>query len=250
MENHIFALIGKSLTHSFSPVYYNSYFSYHGMDDYIYKTIEIDHIEEIISILKSNPKIEGFNVTLPYKEAIIPFLDKISRTAKIIGSVNVVKVVRENGQFELHGYNTDYKGFESMFKVLKNRNIENKKSIILGSGGVSRSVQYVLQKQGVPFLVISRIKKDQCISYEELTREIVMNHKVIINCTPLGMFPNIQEKPPINYDFIGSGHFLMDLIYNPEQTQFMKEGLYRASKVMNGMQMFMIQAKESLKIFL
>ena len=111
MENHIYALIGRSLKHSFSPTFYNSYFSFHGMKDYIYKTIEINKIDDIIPILKTNPNIEGFNVTIPYKEEIIPFLHKINPTAKKIGAVNVVKVVRENGQIQLHGYNTDYKGF-------------------------------------------------------------------------------------------------------------------------------------------
>jgi len=250
MENHIYALIGKSLQHSFSPTYYNSYFSYHGMNDFIYKIIEIDKIKDLISILKSNPNIEGFNVTLPYKEEIVPFLDKMSPSAKKIGAVNVVKVVRNGDLFELHGYNTDYKGFESMFKVLKYRSIADKNTLILGSGGVSKSVQYVLRKQGVPFVVISREMKDQCVTYDQLSRKMIQSHKVIINCTPLGMYPNIDEKPPIDYDGIGSRHFLIDLIYNPEQTQFMKEGMHRAAKVMNGMQMFMIQAQESLKIFL
>jgi shikimate dehydrogenase len=220
------------------------------MNDYNYKTIEIDNINDLIPILKTNPNIEGFNVTIPYKEQIIPFLDKMSPSAKKIGSVNVVKVFRNQDQFELHGLNTDYKGFESMFKVLKNRNIADKNALILGSGGVSKSVQYVLRKQGIPFLVVSRDNKDNCFTYDQLTREIIQFYKVIINCTPLGMYPNIDEKPPIDYNGIGSGHFLMDLIYNPDQTQFMKVGMLRAAKVMNGMQMFMIQARESLKIFL
>ena len=250
MENHIYALLGRSLKHSFSPAFYNSYFSFHGLSDYFYKTIEIDKITELISILKSNPHIEGFNVTIPYKEDIIPFLVKMSPTAKKIGAVNVVKVVRNGDQFEMYGYNTDYKGFEYMFKVLKNRSIANKNAIILGSGGVSKSVQYVLKQQEIPFLVVSREKKDHCLTYDQLTREIIQSHKVIINCTPLGMYPNIQEKPQIVYDGIGSGHFLIDLIYNPEQTQFMKEGMLRSAKVMNGMQMFLMQARESLKIFL
>jgi len=250
MENHIYALIGKSLQHSFSPAYYNSYFSYHGMNDYSYQTIEIDKINDLIPILKTNPTIEGFNVTLPYKEKIIPLLDKMSPSAKKIGAVNVVKVFRNQDQFELHGHNTDYKGFESMFKVLKYRSIADKNTLILGSGGVSKSVQYVLRKQEIPFIVISREKKENCFTYDQLTRDIIQSHKVIINCTPLGMYPNIDEKPPIDYNRIGSEHFLIDLIYNPDVTEFMKEGLLRSAHVMNGLQMFKVQAKESLKIFL
>lgn len=250
MKHHLFALLGKSLSHSYSPIYYNSYFKDNQLVDHKYITIEIPQINELLPVLDSYPNLEGFNVTIPYKEQIIPYLDKISPNAMRIGAINLVKVVKTNDQRSLYGYNTDYKGFGAMFKkVIKTIGSDNK-AIILGSGGASKCVQYFLSQKMIPFVVISRNKMDHVLTYQELTGEMIQNHKIIINCTPLGMYPNIMEKPPIDYDRIGSEHFLIDLIYNPSITEFMKEGLTRSAHVMNGLQMFKVQAKESLKIFL
>lgn len=249
MVELVFAIIGKKLTHSYSPDYYNSFFYIQGKNNCKYIAIEMDDIQEIVSILERNPHLQGFNVTVPFKEQIIPFLHKISPTAQKIGAVNVVKVIRNENGIQLHGYNTDYKGFSAMFKLINKTNIQNCHALILGSGGASKCVQHVLHKEKVPFIVVSRNKKKNELTYSELTDEIIQNHNIIINCTPLGMYPQIHEKPPINYEAIGSSHYLLDLIYNPEQTLFLKEGLLRSAKVMNGMHMFMIQAKESLKIY-
>ena len=250
MTQHLFALLGRSLQHSFSPTYYNSYFSYHNLKNHHYQTIEMDQISDLDKIITLHPELDGFNVTSPFKEDIIPFLDTISPKAKEIGAVNVVKVTREAGSYTLHGYNTDYKGFEALLKQISKKSLMENQAIILGSGGASKCVQYVLNKKGIPFIVISRTAKKGCYSYEQLTREIIQQHKIIINCTPLGIYPNIEEKPLIDYDGIGYHHILIDLIYNPEETQFMKEGLMRSSQILNGMKMFLVQAEQTLKILL
>lgn len=249
MDELLYAIIGQKLTHSFSPDYYNSYFYFQGKNNCKYMAIEMDDISELLPILERNTHLQGFNVTVPFKEQIIPFLHKISPTAQKIGAVNVVKVFRNENGIQLLGYNTDYKGFSAMFKLLNKRNIQNSKALILGSGGASKCVQYILLKEQIPFIVVSREKKPNGLTYSELTRDIIQNHRLIINCTPVGMYPHVSEKPNLDYNAIGSSHYLLDLIYNPEQTQFLKEGLQRAAKVLNGMQMFEVQAKESLKIF-
>ena len=250
MENHLFALLGKSLSHSYSPTFYNSYFANNQLVDHKYITIEIPQINELLPTLDSFPNLEGFNVTIPYKEQIIPYLDQISPIAKKIGAINLVKVIKTHDQRTYYGYNTDYKGFGVMFKKVIKTIGSNQKAIILGTGGASKCVQYFLSKKMIPFVVISRNKNEHVFTYQELTGEIIQTHKIIINCTPLGMYLNIKEKPPIDYDRIGSEHYLIDLIYNPDVTEFMKEGLLRSAHVMNGLQMFKVQAKESLKIFL
>ena len=250
MAQKLLALIGKSLKHSYSPTYFNTFFETFNHSDYSYIPIEISSIKEIQKVLLNYPNLIGFNVTFPYKEEIIPFLDKISPTAKKIGAVNVVKVIRENNKITLHGFNTDYHGFLAILKRLSYVNVHLYKALILGSGGASKTVQYALKKKKIPFLVVSRDSKMGNVTYDQLTNEIYQEYKLIINCTPLGTFPNINEKPPIDYNHIWSSHILVDLVYNPEESAFLKEGLLKKCRTINGMTMLTVQADKSWEIFI
>lgn len=250
MAQKLLALIGKSLSHSFSPSYFNAFFEAHNFSDYSYIPIEINSIEEIQKVLVDYPNLIGFNVTFPYKEEIIPFLSKITPAAKKIGAVNVVKVIRELNEINLHGFNTDYEGFLAILKQLSTVNVSLYKALVLGSGGASKTVQYVLKKKNIPFLVVSRDPSKGDLTYEQITNEIYQEHKLIINCTPLGTFPKIHEKPPIIYNQIGKSHILVDLVYNPEESAFLKEGIDKNSHIINGMKMLTVQADKSWEIFI
>lgn len=250
MAQKLLALIGKSLAHSFSPFYFNSIFEVNNYTDYSYITIELNTIEELQKMILDYPNLIGFNVTFPYKEKIIPFLDKISPTAKKIGAVNVVKLHNENGVIKLQGYNTDYDGFLSVLKCVFPKNRYLYKALVLGSGGASKTVQYVLRQKNIPFLVVSRDAEKGDVTYDQLTNEIYQEFKLIINCTPLGTFPNINEKPPINYNQIGGSHILIDLVYNPIESAFLKEGNNKNCYTINGSRMLKVQADKSLKIFI
>jgi shikimate dehydrogenase len=249
MAQKLLALIGKSLSHSFSPFYFNSLFEVNNYVDYSYITIEIDTIDEIQKVLLDYPNLIGFNVTFPYKEKIIPYLDKLSPNAKKIGAVNVVKLHKENGIIKLHGFNTDYDGFLAILKRLSYTNVHSYSALVLGTGGASKTVQFVLKKKKIPFYVISRDPTKGDLTYDQITKEIYQTHKLIINCTPLGTFPNVTEKPPIDYSGIGGSHILVDLVYNPQESAFLKEGLHKNCRIINGLMMLTVQADKSWKIF-
>ena len=249
MSQKLLALIGKSLSHSYSPSYFNTFFEVFNLLDYSYIPIEINSIEEMQKVLLDYPNLIGFNVTFPYKEEIIPFLDKISPTAKKIGAVNVVKVIRESDKVKLQGFNTDYDGFCAILKRLSYVNVHLYKALILGSGGASKTVQYALKTKKIPYLVISRDAEKGDFTYDQIPEEIYKEYKLIINCTPLGTFPNIHEKPQIEYNHIWSAHILVDLVYNPAESAFLKEGLRKNCCIINGMMMLGVQAEKSWKIF-
>ena len=233
-----FALLGKSLSHSFSKKYFDDKFKKEELDKYNYINIETDNIKNIKEIIK-NYNLNGFNVTNPYKKDIIKYLDKIDNTAKEINSVNTVKILNN----KLFGYNTDLYGFKQSFlPLIKKR----KKALILGNGGVSKTIQYVLKSLNIKIKIISRNDK---IKYSDLTKEIMNNHLIIINCTPLGTFPNIEEYPKIPYKHLNKKHLLYDVVYNPEETKFLKLGKKYKSEIKNGLQMLEIQAEESWKIW-
>jgi shikimate dehydrogenase len=239
----VFGLIGYPLSHSFSADYFNSKFRLLGLDDHIYKLFPIKNIAEIRNLLKSEPGLTGLNVTIPYKETVIPFLDKISPEAQHIGAINCI--LQSEGK--LYGYNTDCFGFENAY--LKNIVIASSPVLILGNGGASKAVQYVLKKHHIRFLVVSRTKSDHTISYQDVTDQIIAGHKVIINTTSLGMFPETAGYPPLSYQHLAVQHILIDLIYNPELTEFMKYGLLKGCKVLNGLTMLQYQADKSWEIW-
>jgi shikimate dehydrogenase len=243
-----FGLIGYPLAHSFSAQYFSEKFFRENIHDCRYELFPIQNISEIKFLIENNISLKGLNITIPYKESIIPFLTSLDNTAKEIGAVNTIRII-DNKNFILHGYNTDAYGFEESIKPLLKK--DHQKALILGTGGASRAVAYVLKKLGIEFLFISRNKNgtNSILQYNELNREIILTHQLIINTTPLGMFPNINEMPDIPYDFITKDHLLFDLVYNPSETLFMKKGIKKNAVVANGLQMLYLQAERSWQIW-
>lgn len=235
----LFGIIGYPLSHSFSPAYFQEKFKREKINAQ-YKAFELKNITEFSELLKQQKELIGFNVTVPYKQDIIQYLDALSAEAAEVGAVNCVYI--KEGL--LKGYNTDIIGFEkSLRPLLKNR---HKKALILGSGGASLAVQYVLRSLDISFLTVSRT---QHTTYEMLDEQMMKEHLLIINTTPLGMYPQIQEAPQIPYQFLTPKHLLYDLIYNPEETKFLAHGKQHGAVVKNGFEMLHIQAEESWKIW-
>jgi shikimate dehydrogenase len=231
-------LVGKSLSHSFSSQYFSEKFYKENITNCQYLNFEIDDISNVKKLISEND-ILGLNITVPYKTSIIPFLDGVSDESKEINAVNAVKVV--NGK--LYGFNTDVIGFKkSISPILDNR----KTALVLGNGGSSKSVQYVLNNLDINFKVISRNTK---LDYQHVDKEIMETTDVIINCTPLGMYPETESYPKIPYDFLNSKHLLFDLVYNPKQSKFLTFGLAKNCIVKNGLEMLHIQAEESWNIW-
>lgn len=243
----MYGLIGKSLTHSFSANYFNKKFAEEGVNEK-YLLLPIPSIKDFPSLLNSHPDLRGLNVTMPYKQEIIPYLNKISKEASEIGAVNVIKIEREKDKIILTGYNTDYIGFENSLKPLLNHEI--KKALILGSGGASNAVKFVLKRLNISYTVVSRSPgQDKEISYVDLTEKIIRENLLIINTTPLGMYPNENFSPPIPYQFLTDKHICYDLIYNPPETLFLKISKDKGATIKNGEEMLIIQAEESRKIW-
>ena len=229
-----FGLIGKSLSHSFSAKFFNGKFKAEQIDA-DYQLFEIDDVANIDRLIEEH-NLEGFNVTIPYKETIIPHLDGLTKEAHEIGAVNCVVI--KNGQ--KIGHNTDLTGIEASLHWLDIDS--NPKALILGTGGASKAVQYVLRKLGIEYSVVSRDKSRGDLSYEELTSEIIAEHKLIINTTPLGMSPDTESCPAIDYSALGEEHSLFELIYNPAKTEFMRRGEERGARTFGGMLMLQTQA--------
>jgi shikimate dehydrogenase len=238
-----YGLIGYPLTHSFSQKYFTEKFQQLGLADCVYDNHELKDVAAFLK-LKDEKELRGLNVTIPYKEAIIPFLDDLSDEAKKIGAVNCIRFM--DGQ--CHGHNTDAYGFEMSIKPF----LENKyeRALILGTGGGSRAVAYVLRKWNIPFHYVSRTAKgEQTIAYSDLRADTIKHFQLIINTTPLGMFPHVDESPDIPYEGLGPAHFLYDLIYNPSETQFLKGGKEQGAHIMNGLKMLEWQAERSWEIW-
>jgi shikimate dehydrogenase len=242
----IFGLIGKSLSHSFSPTYFKNKFDREQIIDAQYELYPLENIEEISALKNAQANLCGLNVTIPYKESIIPFLDEISEQAKAIGAVNTIACLAD-GRWK--GYNTDAFGFEKAIQTFVD--LKTRKALVLGTGGASKAVQYILQKNAVPFYLLSRtpkIKQNE-IAYEELNQAILEDHTLIINCTPLGTFPNVNDCPNIPFEFIGAKHFVFDLVYNPEETLLMKKAKAAGAASANGSSMLENQAEASWEIW-
>ena len=239
-----FGLIGFPLGHSFSKNFFKEKFIRERHSESTYENYEINSLGELQDILTNNPDLRGFNVTIPYKEEIISLLDDIDTTAKKIGSVNTVKIL----DGKLIGYNTDYLGFrESIISWLPNTNIS---ALVLGSGGSSKAIKYVLDDLRISYKVISRDSSDMKISYKELKNlSMVSASKLIINTTPLGMSPNVDSFPDIDYNLINNKHFVFDLVYNPIKTKFLSLCEERGANIKNGYEMLEGQAEEAWKIW-
>ena len=236
-----FGLIGRELGHSFSAKFFNAKFKSEEIDA-DYQLFEIESIIKLGELLGRNP-LDGFNVTIPYKESIIPYLDDLSDVAREVGAVNCVEV--RNGK--LIGHNTDVTGIEASLHWLEAD--EGCKALVLGTGGASKAVQYVLRKRGVEFKVVSRDSNRGDATYETLTAEIIAEHKLIINTTPVGMYPNVNEAPAIDFEAIGGDHRIFDLIYNPAQTELLRRAEERGAQTMGGMLMLQTQAIASWHIW-
>lgn len=229
-----FGLIGKSLGHSFSAKFFNGKFKAEQIDA-DYQLFEIEDVADIDRLIKEH-NLEGFNVTIPYKEAIIPHLDGLTKEAHDIGAVNCVVI--KNGQ--KIGHNTDLTGVEASLHWLDIDSMP--KALILGTGGASKAVQYALKRRGIEFMVVSRTEDRGDTTYNNLTPEIIAEHKLIINTTPVGMFPDVENAPTIDYSAISAEHRLFDLVYNPAKTHFLTRGEERGAKTMGGMLMLQTQA--------
>jgi len=243
----IFGLIGFPLNHSFSQGFFNAKFASEKIAAE-YVNFEIASIKELPAILKSHPTLKGLNVTIPYKEQVIPYLDELSENAKSIGAVNVIKINRNKGKTKLIGYNSDIIGFkESIEPMLKP---DHKRALILGTGGAAKAIYHGLKQLGITPIYVSREKKaEEIITYDDLSPEIMNTHTVIVNCTPLGMFPNVSEYPPIPYNLLTDNHIVYDLLYNPNETLFMKKGLEQKAVVKNGLEMLLLQAFAAWKFW-
>lgn len=242
--NKQFGLIGKNIEYSFSRLYFTKKFRAENIDSSSYKNFDINNIVEIKTILKT-PNLRGLNVTIPYKESVIPYLDNLSEEAKIIGAVNTICFL-ENGTTK--GYNTDVFGFKTA--LLQNwKDHDVSKALILGTGGVSKAIQFVLKKMKIKPLLVSRKPSEGEISYSQVNQEIINTHQLIINASPIGVYPNFDKAPNIPYKFISSKHYLFDLIYNPKQTLFLKEGEKKGATTQNGLLMLEQQAEKSWEIW-
>lgn len=247
MPDHLqlLGLIGKPLSHSFSKSYFTEKFRKLGIKDFAYELFELGSIDEFTTFIKQTPGLAGLNVTIPYKQEVMPFLDEISGEARAIGAVNVIKIQGE----KLSGFNTDYYGCKTaLFNWLPDH--WQGKALILGSGGASLAVSAVLTDNKIPFQLVSRNPGPDKITYEQLKQlNLIPSHKLIINTTPLGMHPNIETLPELHYEKLGPDHYLFDLVYNPETTAFMKKGLKYGAKVKNGLEMLKLQAEKSWEIW-
>lgn len=243
-----FGLIGFPLTHSFSRTYFKEKFKKEKIDhNTVYLNFPISQIDELPSLLEKNIHLLGLNVTIPYKESVIPFLQKLDKISSEINAVNTIKIVRSQNNYQLLGFNTDEYGFKrSLMKFIEPG---VKKALILGTGGASKAVKYVLENLGFEYLMVSRSEKNGDIIYKKLDKSLIQSVDLIINTTPLGTFPDINSKPDIPYQYINEKHFLFDLVYNPVKTAFLNEGVQRNASIQNGYDMLIFQAEESWRIW-
>ena len=242
-----YGLVGFPLGHSFSRRFFTEKFSKENIEAE-YLNFEIPSIEEFPNIISSNPYLKGLNVTIPYKQQVMQFLDALSPEAKAIGAVNVVKVSHHDGKVNLIGHNSDVIGFVNSIKPLIKEH--HKKALILGTGGASRAIHYGLEKKlGLETLFVSRSKRPGMITYEDINADTLSEYEVIVNCSPCGMHPHVDECPALPYQFMTDRHLLYDLVYNPEETLFMKKGAAQGANVKNGYEMLILQAIASWEIW-
>ncbi|MEO7444626.1 MAG: shikimate dehydrogenase [Ferruginibacter sp.] len=238
-----YGLIGKPLSHSFSRDYFLEKFIREGIKDAAFNLYELDNVEAIIPLINSIPTLNGLAVTIPYKKSVIPLLSSVHPVAMEIGAVNCIHIRKS----EWVGYNTDAEGFRQTLQgyIPSSGNA----ALVLGTGGASLAVKYVLRYINIPFLEVSRTPSGNQLSYKDLDKAILAMHKLVINTTPLGTFPNVDDCPQIPYEHVGPNHYLYDLVYNPSETLFLKKGKERGASTINGLRMLEIQAEENWKIW-
>lgn|SRR5690606_908172 len=254
-----FGLIGYPLEHSFSKQYYTEKFNRLGLTDHQYELFPLPVISSFPQLLHDEPELCGLNVTIPHKIGILYYLNWVSPEAKQANAVNCIKIIKKDplhdlfsGEcslepIQLHGYNTDVYGFETSLKPLLRRS--HHRALILGNGGAARAVQYVLKSLNIDFTIVSRKASRSQLGYDALSRDVMQKHTLIINTTPLGTFPNVADVPDIPFEYLGSKHLLYDLIYNPEETEFLKRGRMQGAVTKNGLEMLELQAEKNWEIW-
>jgi shikimate dehydrogenase len=240
-----FGLVGFPLSHSFSKKYFTEKFQSLGIsDDHQYNLYEIEDIVELKNIVKNTEGLKGLNVTIPYKVAVKPFLNEIDSAAERIGAVNVIKILDDK---KLKGYNSDYFGFRKSLEEFLG-NAKGIKALVLGNGGAAKAVCVVLEDMGIAYKLVSRRASDDTINYRK-ANELLAETKLIINCTPLGTYPNVTSFPDLDYENIGNGHFCFDLVYNPSETKFLQKSKSNGANTINGYDMLVYQAEKSWEIW-
>lgn len=239
-----FGLLGRNINYSFSKGYFTDKFNNENFEGCSYENFDIPEINFFTELVKNNPDLKGLNVTIPYKEVVIPFLDKLSKKAAEIGAVNTIKFTKKG---KLKGYNTDYYGFKKSLKPLLQPH--HKKALILGTGGASKGVAFALDELGVLYTFVSRGSKENAIDYERINATTFDNYQIIINSTPVGTSPNTDAFPLIPYEFFTEKHIAYDLIYNPAETQFLKKAKEQGAQIKNGLDMLIFQAEKAWKIW-
>nr|WP_315169852.1 shikimate dehydrogenase [uncultured Flavobacterium sp.] len=239
-----FGLLGRNISYSFSKGHFTEKFKDPVFEGYTYENFDIEDINYFTELVKNNPDLRGLNVTIPYKEAILPFLDKLSKKATAIGAVNTIKFTKKG---KLKGYNTDYYGFKKSLEPLLQPH--HTKALILGTGGAAKGVAFALEELGILYTFVSRENKEKTIRYDLLNATIFENHTIIINTTPLGTSPNTDNFPTIPYDFFTEKHIAYDLIYNPAETVFLNKAKKHGAQTKNGLEMLIIQAEKAWRIW-
>lgn len=242
-----FGLIGNVLKHSLSKEYFDKKFKAQELVDYEYELYELSQIKELNKLLKNEPELCGFNITIPYKKEVLPFLYEIDQEAIDIWAVNTVKISRFKGKPILKGYNTDAYGFKKA--LIPHLHSPIQKALILGTGGAAAAAKYVLHKMGIETNQVSRSAKFEFLDYTDVNEDIIKDHKLIINCTPLGMFPNTNDCPKIPYQSLSSQHILFDMVYNPLETKFLKKGRIQGALCIDGLEMLHAQAEKAWEIW-
>jgi shikimate dehydrogenase len=240
-----FGLIGYPLTHSFSKKYFTEKFEKLGLTNYSYELFPLESIEDLLKLIADNPDLVGLNVTIPHKESVIPFLSELDETAKVVGAVNTIAIA----DGKLTGYNTDVVGFSQSLKPLLHPHHE--RALILGTGGAAKAVAHILKGLGIQYYFVSREKKNlpNCLTYSELNEGVFNACKLIVNTTPVGMYPNVEEAPALPYQFFTPQHLAYDLIYNPTDTKFMQQAALQGAHTVNGLNMLYSQAEAAWKIW-
>lgn len=246
VKNKLYGLIGYPLGHSFSQMFFNQKFEAESINAE-YRNFELPDIGDLMELISEYPNLEGLNVTRPYKELVIPYMDEMDHTASGVGAVNVIKFYRKGDDLRLKGYNSDVKGFSDSLVPLITP--ARKKALILGTGGAAKAVAYSLEKLGIDYKFVSRSAKEGVLTYNELDKDIIDEYKIIINTTPLGMYPHVDECPDIPYSALTPEHLSYDLLYNPDVTLFMQRSAEFGAETKNGLEMLMLQAFESWDIW-
>ena len=243
-KNKRFGLIGKNISYSFSKKYFTEKFEKEKLEKCSYENFDLQTISQFPKIYRENKDLKGLNVTIPYKEKIIPYLDQLDKNASKIGAVNCIKFTKKG---KLKGYNTDYFGFKKSIQPLLQPH--HQKALILGTGGASKAIAFALNKLGILYTFVSRSRKEDALDYKYINATTFDNYQIIINCTPLGTHPNLAECPPLPYEFFTSEHLAFDLIYNPEESEFLKRAKTNNAVTKNGYQMLVLQAEKGWKIW-